>query len=271
MLTALLLLATQSHCEARLLDYATWRAAPDQSWDLALAAPGGGTVTLIGAEHLRDPAAPQFAHIAGRFAATKPSRVFFEGPDRGTGDQAESAIRNTGESGYLRFLARQAGIPAASLEPSPVEQIAALRGVFSDDRILLFFTLREAARLRDREGKRGAALDAAIASLLARALPMAGKAGLAASITDLATLDAAARREWPGRDWRTLPADWFSPIARDPAAGFLTTINAADSANRNAHMLRLFADAARAGERVFVVVGRNHVPMLEPALRCALG
>lgn len=271
MLPLLLAFAIQSApCEARLLAYANWKPAPNQSWDLALVAPGGGSVTLIGAEHLRDPAAPQFAHIASRFAATKPGRVFFEGPDRGTEDNADATIRNMGESGYLRFLAKQAGIPATSLEPGPIEQLAGLRGGFSDERILLFFLLREAARLRDREGKAGDALDAAMTSLLARSGAVAGRAGLDASITDIASLTAAAAREWPGRDWRMLPGNWFSPIGQDPDAGYLTAINAANSSFRNLHMLRLFAAAAREGERVFVVVGRNHVPMLEPALRCAL-
>lgn len=272
MLTLLLALAAQTApCEAKLLAYADWSPRPNQSWDLALSAPGGGSITLIGAQHLRDPDHTQFARIDAAFAAAKPTLIFFEGPDRGTAESADAAIRNMGESGYARFLAKQAGVPAASLEPSPIEQIAALRGTFSDDRILLFFILREAARIRDRDGKSAEALDAAMGAMLGKALPMAAKAGLQTSVTDLASLGAAAQREWPGRDWRTLPADWFSPIARDPRAGFLTAINAADSGFRNAHMLRRFADAALKGDKVFVVVGRNHVPMLEPALRCALG
>lgn len=270
MLSILLALAQPAPCEARLLSYADWKPAPNQAWDLALAAPGGGAVVLIGAEHLRDPQAPQFAHIAARFAAARPSRVFFEGPDRGTETDADTAIRNMGESGYLRFLAKQANIPATSLEPSPIEQLAGLRGTFSDERILLFFLLREAARLRDREGKAGDALDAAVTNLLARSSAVAERAGLQASITDVASLAAAAAREWPGRDWRTLPGNWFSPLGQDPDAGYLTAINAANSSFRNLHMLRLFTTAARQGDRVFVVVGRNHVPMLDPALRCAL-
>ncbi|MBX3563196.1 MAG: hypothetical protein KF730_01340 [Sphingomonas sp.] len=271
MLTALLLLAAQTApCEARLGSYADWKDIPGRNWDLSLTAPGGGSVTVIGAQHMRDPAHKQFAHIAERFAAAAPTRVFFEGPDRGTAENADDAIRTMGESGYLRFLAKQAGLPVASLEPDPVDQIAALRDRFSHDRILMFFVLREAARIRDREGKSGEVLDMLVTAMLAKSAPLVAKAGLTTSITDLASLTAAVAREWPGRDWRTMPDNWFSSIARDPEAGFLTAIAAADSEFRNAHMLRSFADAALKGDKVFVVVGRTHVPMLEPGLRCAL-
>ncbi len=35
-------------------------------------------------------------------------------------------------------------------------------------------------------------------------------------------------------------------------------------------MLEVISDAVLDGGRVFAVVGRNHVPMKAPALRCAL-
>lgn len=38
----------------------------------------------------------------------------------------------------------------------------------------------------------------------------------------------------------------------------------------NGHMVAVLAEAVREGERAFAVVGRNHVPMQAPALRCAL-
>ena len=47
-------------------------------------------------------------------------------------------------------------------------------------------------------------------------------------------------------------------------------INRASSEFRNRHMYAVLAGAARSGERVFAVVGRNHVPMQAPALACAL-
>lgn len=178
-----------------------------------------------------------------------------------------------GETGYVRFLAKQAGIPVQSLEPSPVEQIRALLIKHPADQVYLFFILREAARLREREAKAGAALDQAITGLIQRAQPLAAKAGAAIPFTDLPGLQLAAKRYWPDRDWRTIPSGWFSPLARDAETGgrFLGAINRSDSHNRNVHMVDLLTKAVRSGQRPFVVVGRNHVPMQAPALACALG
>ena len=258
-------------CEARVLDYSGWRAAPDQSWDYSWMGEGGGALTLIGAEHQRDPAHPQFARIAAAFAAARPTVAFFEGPDRGVGSDVEDTIRSRGESGFVRLLAAQAQAGVRSLEPSPGDQIGALLAEHPLDQVNLFFVLREAARMRDREGKTGAALDEAVTVLIGRSVEMAARGGLALPVTDLATLDAAVRRYWPDRDWRALPAGWFSPGADDSAGGlFLGAINRSDSMNRDRHMVRQLLAAARAGERVFAVVGRNHVPMQAPALDCGL-
>src|SRR5687768_4834942 len=79
-------------CLARMPDYAAWREAPGQQWDFRW--PGGGDrplVTMIGAEHVRRPAHPQFAKIADAAANADPTIIFFEGPDRGVGaDEADT-------------------------------------------------------------------------------------------------------------------------------------------------------------------------------------
>lgn len=259
-------------CEARLLDYATWREAPGQVWDYHWEAPGGGRLTIVGAEHQRDPAHAQFARIAAAFGETAPDIVFYEGPDRGVASDAEDTIRTRGESGYARFLAGQGHAEARSLEPSPGEQMGMLLAAHPLDQVNLFFVLREAARLRDREDRSGDSLDQAVLTLIQRSVAMAGQAGVTLPVTDLASLAAAARRYWPDRDWRTLPAAWFSPGADGAQSGgaFLGAINRTDSMNRDRYMVRQLVATAGSGKRVFVVVGRNHVPMQAPALDCAL-
>ena len=251
-----------------VLDYRAWRESPGQAWDYRWpeAAP---RLVMIGASHSRDPAHPQFARIASEFAAARPTIAFYEGPDRGERATAEETIRETGESGYLRFLARAAGAQVRTLEPSPAEQFGMLVAQFPADQVLLFFVLRETVRLRDREKLSGDALDAAVAKLLAHA----AKAAPGLPFTDLAGLDAAARTYWPDRDWRAAEAKWIGPGADDAKTGgvFIGAINRADSMNRDRHMVRIFSEAVKAGERPFVVVGRNHVPMQAPALACALG
>jgi hypothetical protein len=264
--------AAPARCETRVLDYSTWREAPGQQWDYRWVGDGNRALTIIGTQHLRDPVDAQFRHVAARFGDTRPTLVFFEGPDRGVAGSAEETIRSRGESGYARFLAAEAGIQARSLEPSPGQQLGMLLAGHPLDQVTLFFLLREATRLRDREGLSGAALDQAAGQLIQRSAQLAGGAGLTLPVTDLATLDAAVRRYWPDRDWRTLPADWISPGADDARTGgvFLGAINRSDSMSRDRHMVRQLVEAVQAGNRVFVVVGRNHVPMQRPALDCAL-
>ena len=267
MIAAALAAASAAQQCPDVLDYRTWREQPQQQWDFR-----ADGLTVFGAEHSRDPSHPQFARIAESFAAAKPTIVFFEGPDRGTRDAAASAITETGESGYLRMLARHAAIPARSLEPSPPEQLKTLMAQFPADQVILFFVVRESTRLRDRESLQREKLEAAVAKLLEKVAPMEPALGVSLPFKDVAGLDKAFRRYWPGRDWKTAEAAWFSPTADDAATGgvFAAAINRADSSNRNRHMVKLFAAAAAEGQRPFVIVGRNHVPMISPALECAL-
>jgi hypothetical protein len=256
-------------CEARIVPYAGWHEASGQTWSFAASATDGSSVTVFGAQHSRDPADAQVAAIAEAFANARPTAVFFEGPDRGLAASAEEAVRTQGESGYARFLAAKAGLIAKTLEPGPAELMASLKTHFDADQVMLFFVLRETARLRDREHLSGAPLDAAVTKLLEKAAPLALKAGLATSITDVASLAAATRKQWRNLDWSALPSAWFSPGEGPAEAKFLPAMNTAVSEARNRHMVRLFTTAAQGGGRVFVVVGRNHVPMIAPALECA--
>lgn len=258
--------ASQKKCPD-VLDYLGWEEAPDQLWDYRSA-----KATIVGASHSRDPAHEQFARIDSVFADEKPTIVFFEGPDRGTAATAEETIRTAGESGYLRFLAKQAGIAARTLEPSPPEQVKSLLTEFPGDQVFLFFVLREATRLRDREAFTGDALESRVGQLFEKLVPMAAAGGIELPFTDTAGLQQAFARYWPGRDWKTADARWFSPGEDDEKTGgvFAAAINRADSTNRNRHLVQLLSNAVASGEKPLVVVGRNHVPMVVPALDCAL-
>jgi hypothetical protein len=272
MIAALFLAAAQTAapvsppaaCEDRLVPYGV---EAGQDWSLTLAAPGGGSLDYVGAEHLRDPAHPQFAAIDAAYAAARPTVVFYEGPDRGVGADGPDTIRTRGEAAYVRFLARQGQAAVRSLEPPPAEQMKHLIGRFGGENVALFFFVREAVRIRDREGLSGKALDQAVSSLLTKASAM----GLMPTGTtaDLGWLDAAYARNFPGPpDWRQAKTEWFDPMREDL---FTNAINRADSEFRNVWMYRQLTAAVLSGDRVFAVVGRNHVPRQAPALRCALG
>ncbi|HEX8624571.1 MAG TPA: hypothetical protein VF782_05765 [Allosphingosinicella sp.] len=250
-----------------VLDYADFRDRPNRRVDFR-----SKEAMIFAAGHSRDPQDEQFGRIAALFAEMRPTLAFFEGPDRGIRATAEETIRETGESGYLRFLANRAGIEARSLEPAPPEQIRSLIRQFPVDRVFLFFVLREASRMRDREGKRGAALDQAVTELLGRVQSRLSGTDVSLPFRDLAGLQAAFHRYWPARDWRTAEERWFDPKGDDKATGgvFNAAINRADSTNRNRNLVRLIVDSVAAGKRPFVVIGGSHVPMVAPALECEL-
>lgn len=260
-------------CQGRLVSYADWRETADTSWSLDLAASGGGHLNYRGIRHSRDPADPQFGEVAASYRSAQPTVVFYEGPDRGVGADGPETIRTRGESGFARWLAQENGARTESLEPSPIDQFHVLAARFPAEQVELFFVLREVVRLRDREQKRGSALDDAAQELLVRLNLVVATTEVVLPFNDLATLDQTYSRYWPdGSDWRDAPAAWFDPTAEDADTGgqFMATINAASSEFRNFHMYRQLARSAISGERVFAVVGRNHVPMQAEALRCAL-
>jgi hypothetical protein len=61
--------------------------------------------------------------------------------------------------------------------------------------------------------------------------------------------------------------DSIDPVRSD---GVLNEIARREGDLRNCHMVPLLIETARAGKRVFVVVGGTHVVLQEPALRSAL-
>jgi hypothetical protein len=243
-------------------------ARADADYGLTLDVLGGGHLRYVGAEHQTDPAHPQFAAIAAAFREARPTVVFYEGPERPEAATADSTIRAYGESGYVRFLAREAGARVARLEPAPAADFGAVAAALDTERAALFFVLREAARLRDRRGLHGDTLTAAIGTLLERA------AALGLPLGTLDGLEAAYGRHFTTpADWREAPAAWFDPAADDAVTGgrFMAEANRASSHGRDLYMARVLAEAVQAGERVFAVVGRDHVPMQAAALRCAVG
>lgn len=256
-------------CLDRVEPYAAGEPGPaDDETTVEWAGPAGGALRYVGVRHTRNAADPQVEAVAAAFRAFRPTVAYVEGPARPIGTTADETVRQTGESGLVRWLAAEAGVEVRRLDPAhPADEFAAVAAAVGAERAALFFVLREAARLRDREGLGGADLDAAVGALLTRAAPLGLPVGT------LAELEAATARQLGApTDWRAAPAAWFDPGADDAVTGgvFMAEANRASSHARDRYMARELAGAVRSGERAFAVVGRNHVPKQAPALRCAL-
>ena len=256
-------------CTSLVVPYEKRAEISSLEYSLELSTPGDGRLTYFGSSHSDDPADPMFAKIDAAWERAKPTIAFYEGPDRPIFDDRDETIRRTGESGYVRFLAKKAGIPVARLEPSPKAQVEYLATKFSREQVELFFVLREAARLRERKELGEAEIRAAIGQLMERGAQM----GLVGEITSVEKLQAAYARHWKSPEqWWQAPSAWFDPLKPSSETGGLFTneVNRESSHYRDIHMVEALSKAAREGHRVFAVVGRDHVPQQAAALRCSL-
>lgn len=257
-------------CSEKLVAYADWPKVKDPVFSLDLNGKTGGRLYYFGAEHVTDPANPQFEAIERAWNTLRPTVAYYEGPNRPLAETRDETIKQTGESGFLRFLAKRDGVPIASLEPSPLEEAAHIMRKFPAEQVMLFYVLRETARLRERRKLPEAELKAAVAQLLERVSKMKGFEG---AFTNLDELERAYRKYWTSpANWWEAPQQWFAPGKSSKETGgiFTNDINTMSSEYRNRHMYRSLAGATLEGKRVFAVVGRNHVPMQIPALRCAI-
>lgn len=257
----------RARCVDHIVGYRDWRAIEDSAeWSVELASKTGGALVLLGIHHTDDPADPQFAAIDRAWAALRPTASFYEGPDRPISDTAEATITATGESGYVRFLARRDGISTSRLDPDPLAEAAHILSLHPRDRAYLFYLLREMVRLRDRKGVpseqlRSAAI-AMVSAASARGIP-----GFFSSIEDF---ERAYRAELGDpAAWWEVPSWWFGPMPQSDER-WTHRVNRDSSEFRNRNMFEVLTAATLAGRRVFAAVGANHVPMIAPALRCAL-
>lgn len=259
-----------ARCSEKLIPYAEWDRVKNPIRRLDMVSSSKGRLYYFPAGHSSDPADPQFREIERAWSKVKPTIAFYEGPNRPIAATRDETIKQTGESGFVRFLATRDGIQIARLEPPPQDEANFIMQKFSAEQVKLFYVLREASRLRERRNLPEAELRAAITQLLERASQIQG---IGSVINNLDELDAAYRRYWKSPEhWWQAPSAWFDPLNSSANTGgiFTNEINRMSSEYRNRHMYEVLAKAALEGKRVFAVVGGNHVPMQEPALRCAL-
>lgn len=263
---------TLETCSARMLGYDGIDRALTERVHARL--PGGGEILLLGVQHSRDPNDPQNLRLTHEFEGFHPTIAFYEGQDRGEAETAEATIEQMGESGLTRFLARHAAIEVARLEPDPRDELLYVLQRFDIEQAALFYLLRSAQQWRDREGLSTAQVDARMESFLPRVnalfatLPPPGNAF---AVPHVADLDSLYRRHFTEpQDWHAAPERWFSPELQDRDTGglFTNAINARSSEFRNVNIVRVLAQAAVRGERVFAVVGGDHVTRIEPAIEC---
>lgn len=261
-----LAIAQQKDFEKYLIKYAEWKETATTEWKAQIKKENGG-LYYYGAEHLDMPNHRQFAEIKQEWTNFKPTVAFYEGPDRGIADSDSLTIKKFGESGYVRFLAAKAGIKTFTLEPSPVLLYQYLCTRFDQEKVDLYMLTKEAMRLRTRKNYGQAQIEEETVKLLSMFQKMLGAP---TKITSIAELEKAFKASFDSAlDWWQLPSSQFDPRAKD--SSFTNQLAALSSEYRNVYMVEVLAEKVNNGERVFAVVGRNHIPLQINAIRYAVG
>jgi hypothetical protein len=256
------------NCEDKLIRYSDFKESPDENYLLKLDYKKGGALLYFGAQHSADPKDEQFSEIKKAYLDFKPGIVFYEGSSCSVGKNEEETIRRFSEPGFIRFLALKDSIPAESLEPDRINEVKYILKKFTPEQAVLFYTLREASNLKERYNAPIEEIKEYVNQLLSR-MP-----GLEANtIKNTGDLEKAYKKYWtvPAM-WYDAPSVWFDPLktSRETGGIFTNELNSESSHYRNVYMYKLLTKAVKEGRRVFVVVGRNHVPMQREAIKCAL-
>jgi hypothetical protein len=224
-----------------------------------------GALLYFGAAHSNDPAGAQVARIEALWKSFRPTLAFNEGGDPPALPDARDAVLRFAEAGLVRHLGARDGVPVRNLEPPLAEEARALRERFSEERIKVFYALRQAAQYRRQKN------DTTVEEFMDFVLQfyLARQAGLEGPPRNVAELGRSAAAMFPTLpDWRKVPAEWFDPTR----SHYFTNEVARDSLRfRDGHIVRLLEREVRRGERVLAVIGGTHVVMQEPVLSEALG
>ncbi|MFQ5527192.1 MAG: hypothetical protein ACE5GX_13135 [Thermoanaerobaculia bacterium] len=258
--------STVIECLDQLVPYEKgWLA--DRTSRLVLEGSAGGSLVYLGAEHTRDPSHRQFERWRYEAEMFGPTVVFYEGHDTRTPNSPHEGVRVSGESAYVRWLARQASARVLTLEPTIRQEIDHVRDLFSDEEVQLHYVLREAMLLNKRTGVG----EPRVREMIARILRGEHLTEFPRVLGGVDDLESAFRRRWAfPLAWWNPPEAWFNPATSGRSGGVVTRISRAAAAFRDRVMVEKILEEVGRGERVFAVVGRGHLPMQAPALRCAL-
>lgn len=227
----------------------------------------GGRLFYYGSSHTFNLKDPVLQDISNQWNAFGPDVVFWEGgnPDRPKGLPLtlEAVVRESGEAGLVRYLARERGIADRTLEPAPLAVIDGLRKKFSDREILVHGLLTQVEQA-SRKGSSDAVLDSIVLSGIKRA----GAAGFKYIPEDIAQFSLAVTELVPGLgNWHRVQLDMVAPKPlEDTRTTRVQSISTESSLIRDRHMLNVLLAEVAKGKRVFAVVGASHVIMQEPGL-----
>ncbi len=220
-----------------------------------------GSLLYFGAEHSRDSKHSQFSEIERYWHKFKPEIAFVEGRLPPAHHDSELAIRQNGESGFVRFLADRHGVPVASMDSTIEQQTKSLLRELPATQVKIFFILRQIVRQKrfhDNE-----ALDLSALSVYMKGL--SDQPALRVPPNDVVELATCFDQYFDDTlKYQDATQRWFDPLG---SVNWVNQVSRELADDRNIEMVRKIVSNIRDGKRVFAVVGRTHTIMQEPAIR----
>lgn len=222
-----------------------------------------GDLELIyyGARHSFDPADPMFDDMESRFAAMRPTIAFNEGGNPPSLSDRDAAIRNHGDPGFLRYLAKKYGVEARNLDLPDEEASRILTSTYTKPQVLLFYVVRQLGTYNNLPERPDidAYLDDCIRNFgISLKMPEAS----------LEIVEAEFDRTFGGPFVpETIGRDYSDPVRTEH---LMQRISRDSSIARDEHMVNQLLEALHRDRRVFAIMGASHVVMQEPALRARL-
>jgi len=220
----------------------------------------GGELYYIGAGHFYDPSHPMVERIDSIWKWFKPDVAFWEGGVPGRfgklPETLEETIREKGEPGLVRFLARKYGVPDSTLEPAPFMD----RQKYSDEQIILSVVLTQAEQFRRKKKE-------LTDELLEKLLGQLRNFGISNGPSTRDEFAITVKKYFPGlRDWRDIDLDFVGPKCKGtPGSNFINHMGCEANTRRDRHMVKKLLTEVQAGKKVFAVVGASHLLSQEPA------
>lgn len=227
----------------------------------------GGELFYFGSSHIYDPKSKMLKTIDSAWLAFKPDIVLWEGGEPGRisnlPNNIDDAVKQKGEPGFVRFLAKERNVQDLTLEPSVLTIIKELQKKFSDEEILVHGILTQIEQAK-RKGTPNAKLDSLVINYLKRSQAFNFK-----NIpTNLDEFQTAVTKILPRlENWKEITLDMVAPKSlNNPKINTLQKIATVSSEVRDRHMLTLLLTEVKKGRKVFAVVGASHIIIQEPAL-----
>ncbi len=252
--------------EEYIIKHKDWKETPSTKWEVLLET-SKGSLQYVGAVHIDEPNHKQFDYIKSKWKNFNPTLAFYEGPDRGIAATDTLTIQKFGESGYVRYLANKKGIPTKSLEPPIADLYNYLASKHPQLTVDMYMLSKEAMRLRTRKDLGKEQLTTEITNMLAVVGKMLGRETAIKSVEQLSVV--FEQQFGKEIEWWQAPTSWFDPQAKE--ARVTNELAVLSTEYRNVYMVKVLSENVVKGEKVFAVVGRNHVPLQIEALKYCIG